>query len=142
MSSNCSECAFRREGRCLMRRARCPYVNSCLGCPDRVARVSDALHRHIRVWWRHVKDLSTAKKRFAFSTRKATGWQVFKTCGRKRRFRSEHEALEKAAYLHRRKGMVLAVYECPFCGGFHLTSQLRASLPRVRVRQLENAAVA
>ena len=135
MSISCSECAFHREGHCLVRKDRCPYVNSCLGCPDHVVRVSESLHRHIRVWWRQVEDLSTAKKRFAFSTRKATGRQVFMTCGRKRRFRTEHEAMEKAVALHRRSGMVLAVYECPFCGGYHLTSQLRANLPRVRAAQ-------
>lgn len=141
--SNCSECAFcKANGTCLMRKTDCSYAHCCRACPDFVARVTEALHRHVRAWLRQAEDLSTSKKRFAFRTRKSTKWQVFRTCVRKRRFRSEHEAMEKAVYLYRRKGLSLAVYECPFCGGYHLTRQLRDHLPHVGPGLLETAEVA
>ena len=41
--------------------------------------------------------------------------------------------MKQAIDIYRRRGVVLAVYECPFCGGYHLTSQLRPYLLRVRM---------
>lgn len=43
-------------------------------------------------------------------------------CRRKRRFASEREA-DDAAYLARMEGRELGIYECLWCGGWHLTSR-------------------
>lgn len=70
-------------------------------------------------------------------TRHAENYEVFRTCLRKRRYRDVYEAMESAREVFQREGVILAVYECPFCGGYHLTKQLRPYLPRVRVRKME-----
>ena len=59
------------------------------------------------------------------------GYKVYWTCTRKRRFMDFHSAMRKAIELNRKNGLVLAVYECPFCHGYHLTKQLRKSLVSV-----------
>lgn len=55
-----------------------------------------------------------------------------RTC-RKRRFRDEYEAAKKLKQIAARaaRGEVrhkipVRYYDCPFCGGFHLTSRLLA----------------
>lgn len=128
-----SECAYRRRnGYCLLRREACCCNGTCQACSDRLIPVSEALHLRMENWWRTARDLSTKEKRFHFQTRKADGYAVFRTCKGKHRFRDFNEAMRRANELHRRKGLVLAVYECPFCGGYHLTRQLRPYLLRVQ----------
>ena len=41
----------------------------------------------------------------------------------KRRYKSEHEALDAAAHGRAVRGAELRVYECPDCSGWHLTSR-------------------
>jgi len=43
-------------------------------------------------------------------------------CRRKRRFATEREA-DDAAYRARMEGRRLGVYQCSWCGGWHLTSR-------------------
>jgi hypothetical protein len=43
-------------------------------------------------------------------------------CRRKRRFATEREA-DDAAYRARMEGRPLGIYECSWCGGWHLTSR-------------------
>lgn len=141
--SDCSQCACRRkDGFCTIRKERCSYCHAPRACPDWMGRVGESLHNHIRSWWRSMQDLSTSRKRFAFATRKATRWEVYQTCSRKRRFRDFDEAMAMATHLNRHKGLVLHAYECPFCGGYHLTSQTRtvaAAAARLEVPLVEVA---
>lgn len=62
------------------------------------------------------------------------GYKEYRTCGRKRRFVDVHSALKKAIEINRKKGVSLAVYECPFCHGYHLTRQCRESLAMTTVK--------
>lgn len=58
---------------------------------------------------------------------------VYLTCTRKRYFPDLNSARESAIHLNRKKGMVLSVYECPFCHGYHLTRQRRKSISMTTV---------
>ena len=128
-------CAYRRKnGFCLLHKTDCSCTDTCAACPERLRPERTVGHGAARAWQRKLPDLSTKAKRFRFRTRNVCKYAVFRTCTGKRRFRDEPAALEMARRLYRRKGWVLAVYECPFCGGFHLTRQLRPNLPHVHVR--------
>jgi hypothetical protein len=48
-------------------------------------------------------------------------------CGRKKRYPSEAEARATADHQARASGRELSVYECPWCRGWHLSSQRAAS---------------
>lgn len=130
-------CAYCKNGFCRLKKCKCKYSRSC---SDRLKPVSLAQHAHIQAWQETLEDLSTKKKRFAFHTRDVDRYTVFRTCKCKRRFRSAKKALEMARHIYQRKGVLLAIYECPFCGGYHLTHQVRPSLPRPRVRSAEGVA--
>ena len=46
----------------------------------------------------------------------------FRACGRKRRYETRVEATKAAEKSSRRKDAPkIFVYECPYCGGWHLT---------------------
>lgn len=46
----------------------------------------------------------------------------FRACGRKRRYETRVEAAKAAERSSRRKDSPkIFVYECPYCGGWHLT---------------------
>ena len=46
----------------------------------------------------------------------------FRACGRKRRYETRVEAAKAAEKSSRRKDAPkIFVYECPYCGGWHLT---------------------
>lgn len=62
------------------------------------------------------------------------GYKEYRTCGRKRRFTELHSATKKAIEISRAKGISLAVYECPFCHGYHLTKQCRKTLAFTTIR--------
>lgn len=137
ISRNCAYC--RKSGYCVLHREDCSCSGNCQSCSDRLRPVSEAHHRHIEEWWKSApRDLSSRKKLFAFRTRHADSYAVFRTCRRKRRFRSLNAAMAMAREVFQREGVVLAVYECPFCGGYHLTKQLRSYLPHVKVRREEH----
>ena len=123
-----TKCAFlRKDGYCLMHKTACNVQHPDANCRDGAARAIPSRERH---FWDCLGDwaLDTAKGRFAFKTRNARGHDVYRTCSRKRRFVSLHVAREKATELKRRKGRDLLAYECPFCGGYHLTHQIRHHL--------------
>ena len=129
----CRDCAFRRKnGECVMRHAECPYTRCYHACTNWVARLTEAQHRHVRCCIRNMEACTDKDGRLQNRRKKAGGWTVFRTCRRKRRFRDVHAAMKQAIEIYRREGVVLAVYECPFCGGYHLTRQLRPYLLRVR----------
>lgn len=125
-------CAFRKkDGYCCFRRKSCGCSGTCQACSDRVIPLGEVQHRKIKAWLKGLRDLSTKEERFRFSTRYATGYAIFRTCKNKQYFRTSHEALACAHSRNKRKGWKMAVYECPFCGGYHLTSQLRRNLLQV-----------
>ncbi len=51
------------------------------------------------------------------------GSEAHAACGRKVRYRSRHGA---EAYIATHPTRGLASYQCPYCGGWHLTSHPRA----------------
>lgn len=116
-----AKCAYlRKDGFCLLHREACALQHPDARCADGVARALPSRERHL---WDCVEDwdLNTAKGRFAFRTRDARGYEVYRTCSRKNRYSSYYEASRKAIEIKRKRGVVLKVYECPFCGGYHLT---------------------
>ena len=123
-----AKCAYlRANGYCLLHKAECDVQRPDVNCRDGAARAIPSRDRHfwegLGVW-----DLKTANGRLAFRTRNARGHDVYRTCSRKRRFVSLYAARDKAIELKRRKGLDLLAYECPFCGGYHLTHQIRRHL--------------
>lgn len=53
----------------------------------------------------------------------AYGRAAHKMCGCKIRYKTETEALARAAYCIRRADItMLRAYRCPYCAGWHLTS--------------------
>ena len=123
-----AKCAYlRTNGYCLLHKTACSVQHSDANCRDGAARAIPSRDRH---FWEFLCewDFKTAHGRLAFRTRKARGHDVYRTCSRKRRFASLYAAREKAIELKRRKGLDLFAYECPFCGGYHLTHQTRRHL--------------
>ena len=123
-----ARCAYlRKNGYCLMHKAMCDVAHPDAKCQDGVTRAMPSKDRH---FWECLGgwELSTAKGRFAFMTRNARGHAVYRTCSRKHRFANLYDAKEKARELLRRKGLDLLAYECPFCGGYHLTHHRRHKL--------------
>ena len=123
-----AKCAYLRgNGYCLMHKAMCDVAHPDAKCRDGVARAIPSKDRHL---WECLGEweLSTPKGRLAFTTRNARGHAVYRTCSRKRRFASLYVAKENARKLFQRKGLDLLAYECPFCGGYHLTHQKRQKL--------------
>jgi hypothetical protein len=56
------------------------------------------------------------------SDRRITSAAEIEACRRKRRFATQREA-DDAAYQARMEGRELAIYECIWCRGWHLTSR-------------------
>ena len=133
-----AKCAYLRDnGYCLMHREPCNVLHPDARCHDGAARAIPSKERHL---WDVLGDwnLGTAKGRFSFRTRKARGHDVYRTCSRKRRFASLHDAREKAIDLKRKRDLDLLAYECPFCGGYHLTHYKRKHLLAMNGLDVEN----
>lgn len=129
-------CAFRRhgDGFCLLHRSACACTGNCAACSARVKPV-DAHMKHLAdEWFKRLQDVSTKEKRFQLRTRGADHYNIYRTCTCKRRFPTQERAMEKARDTFRRLGLMLSVYACPFCGGYHLTKQNRPYLPHVHSR--------
>jgi hypothetical protein len=123
-----AKCAYlRKNGYCLIHKAMCNIAHFDAKCQDGVER---AIPSKDRSFWKCLGswELNTAKGRFAFMTRNVRGHAVYRTCSRKRRFASLYDAKEQARELLRHKGRDLLAYECPFCGGYHLTHHKRHNL--------------
>lgn len=48
----------------------------------------------------------------------------YQQCGKKKRYRSEHEARLSANRAETARGKPLRVYQCPICGGWHITQNI------------------
>ena len=115
------KCAYlRANGYCLMHKEACNVQNPDEKCSDGVVRALPSRERH---FWKCLEewDMNTPRGRLAFKTRKSRGHEVYRTCLRKRRFVDFNFAHKKALELTRKRDLDLFVYECPFCGGYHLT---------------------
>lgn len=123
-----AKCAYlKKDNFCLMHKCACDVLHPEARCSDGVARAD---HKTQERFWGCVKewDFNTAKGRFSFRTRNVRGHKVYRTCSRKRRYADFYAAKESATEFNRRKGIELLAYECPFCGGYHLTHQKRWNL--------------
>ena len=123
-----ANCAYlKKNGICMVHKEACSILHPEAWCKEGVARAD---HKVQENFWECVKEwnFKTAKGRFSFYTRKTSGYKVYRTCSRKRRFANLYAAKEKANELRRKKGLSLLAYECPFCGGYHFTHQRRRSL--------------
>ena len=56
--------------------------------------------------------------------------QIDKMCAGKRFYKTANLAARAAAGRRSVDGVFLRVYQCPVCGGFHLTKQEKPHLPR------------
>ena len=52
------------------------------------------------------------------------GKKEWKQCGRKKRYRDEHEANRYRKIFEQERGKKLDYYWCTYCKGFHLTSSV------------------
>lgn len=52
-----------------------------------------------------------------------TGPTEFRSCVRKRRHKTEEDALRAAKRSTKERSKQLSVYQCHLCGGWHLTSR-------------------
>jgi len=123
------QCAWvTSEGYCRWHKEPCcrNVPGACAAC---VRPVSERCHCEGKAYMDSLNmPAKTAQDRFALKTRNARGHDVYRTCGRKRRFVDLYAAREKVKELKLRKGWDLLVYECPFCGGYHLTHLKRRHL--------------
>lgn len=128
-----ANCAFRKkDGYCLVHKAACTVLNPSAHCRDGVAKLPAAASASQRRYMGKLK-LGVDKSGTVGSClhpgrRREFGNQVFKACKRKTRFPTHERARSMAVAIGRRDKVVLAVYECPFCHGYHLTRQLRSAL--------------
>lgn len=51
--------------------------------------------------------------------------QMWRMCLRKKKYRSEHLAMQVAEKIKKDRGITLYVYACPLCGYYHLTKKER-----------------
>lgn len=128
-----SKCAFLSgNGYCLMHKAACGLLHPDAHCRDGVTKVSAYEHASQRSFMSSLKicvDKAGCVGSCLHPNRnKDSGRTVYRTCTRKTRYSTFELAREKVAVIRRREGLILAVYECPFCHGYHLTRQLRAHL--------------
>ena len=123
-----AKCAYlKKDGICMVYKKPCSILHPEARCREGVARADHKVQEH---FWECVKEwnFKTAKGRFSFYTRKTTKYKVYRTCSRKKRFANLYAAKQKAKDLRRKNGLELLAYECPFCGGYHLTHQRRRNL--------------
>lgn len=128
-----AECAYlRANGYCLMHREECGVQFPEETCLDGVEKVSEHSHKNQVDYMNRLRlCVDKAGKVGAClhpNRGRDSGFNVFKTCKRKTRYTSLELARKMAIWANRRDGIVLAVYECPFCHGYHLTRQLRSHL--------------
>lgn len=116
-----SNCAWNRDGYCVMHKAGCNCCGNCTACSDRVAKA-----KHIpltSLGFKRRFNLLSAKGRMQRRTDGVEGGIVYSQCTRKRRYAAWSRANEVLRDRMRHGANQLRVYHCPFCDGFHLTSK-------------------
>lgn len=123
-----SKCAYLKDGFCRLHKAACSVAMMHDKCRDAVEKVGKHEHWHERNYLNHLKRSARGEACLHPEASRHDGRSQFKTCKRKRRFPTAERCREVAIHAARKDGMRLAVYECPFCHGYHLTKQLRNHL--------------
>lgn len=128
-----AKCAFlRSNGYCLMHKRECSVLNPDGRCKDGVSRLSSYSHDYQHSFMSRLKIAVDKSGKIGSclhpDSNRDTGHSVFRACTRKTRYTTFERAREVAVHVEHRENRVLAVYECPFCHGYHLTSQLRRTL--------------
>lgn len=72
--------------------------------------------------------IKTSHDCFVCNTLNASRYTIYRTCTGKRRYADLYAAKQAAHDMLITKRRVLFAYECPFCGGYHLTHQKRRGL--------------
>ncbi len=95
--------------------------------------------------WRGLKDGDTLSKKARYNAKKERqrrrgererarrdaevtekwGHKAHWACGRKVRYRCEHDATEMMKKMYPHSGRWVGVYRCPYCNGWHMTKHLR-----------------
>lgn len=115
-----NQCAFRSCcGECRMTHESCHGDGICRSGVRRATPHRKSVKRRIIVF-----DLATREGRFRHRTSNVRGAVVYRMCTRKLRYPDEYEARRRGRARSRCCGISLRVYECPFCGGYHLTSKI------------------
>lgn len=125
------DCAWiTKDGFCRWHKEPC-CRNNPGACAECVRPISERMHYYERRYMNNLRldnDGKSACLHPNAAREHMYGYKVYRACTRKHRFLDFHSAMKKAIELNRKNGLVLAVYECPFCHGYHLTKQLRKSL--------------
>lgn len=128
---NTKDCVWvTKAGYCRWHKELCCRTTSgaCSAC---VRPIPERVHNQ-GVWYMNHLRLGNSQKDASINPNMSRGvrygWVLYKTCERKRFYASFDRAREVAIETNRRTGMVLGVYECPFCHGYHLTKKVRRSL--------------
>ena len=118
------KCAFlRKGGECLLHRGQCLCGLLTHYCDDGVRRVTPH-PKQVKFSWNKAYDLRTVEGRMRFAAHHSSGGVVYSQCGKKKRYRTEYRAKEIARRRERSSGVLLRVYPCNFCAGFHLTKKI------------------
>ena len=118
-------CAFLRDGYCPFRRDKCKWERDDAPCPDAVRRVVHIHSSHAKLHRIGDPHLETAAGRFSKHTRGAYGGEVYWSCKRKSRYRTESDANRAARKMEVRYGKKMFSYYCKYCSGYHLTKKPR-----------------
>lgn len=65
--------------------------------------------------------------------RRAAGYKTFRQCTRKKTYKNEQSAHNKAQSITSQDGIKLYVYQCGNCNGYHLTKQEGAEGKRIEL---------
>lgn len=128
-----AKCAFLRDnGFCLMHKAECAVLDPNGKCCDGAAKL-DAFESWRQHGYMRLLKVKNSKGGECGSClhpnrNQSYGNNVFMACKRKTRYTTFERAREVAVHIEHKDNLVLAVYECPFCHGYHLTRQLRRTL--------------
>lgn len=72
------------------------------------------------------RPVSSIKSDKDVKAKKQPGKAVYHQCLKKHRYRSEHDARLAANNAETKRGTRLRVYQCPLCGGWHITRKYAA----------------
>lgn len=114
-----SKCAYHCKGKCLLCKRECKVELDMSICADAIRR---AVHRSMQGLPVRRRPMESAKDRFRAATEGARGWDVYRSCKSKIRYKSDIRAEKEARRMFRRYGEESRIYYCKFCNGYHLAT--------------------
>lgn len=115
-------CAFLKgEDFCLVLRDKCKYEHEFAPCRLAVRKAN--LYGETHFFKPLTFDKTTAKGRFASNTSRVRGADVYRSCTRKSRYKTNQEAQKAARKMSFMYGTEMRSYYCRFCEGYHLTKK-------------------